>query len=48
MADTLVRVKIHEDLSRLERWAERNLLKFNNARCGVLHLRRNNAMHQYR
>ncbi|KFV74425.1 hypothetical protein N308_04931, partial [Struthio camelus australis] len=37
-----------KDLDRLERWAERNLLKFNKGKCKVLHLGRNNPMHQYR
>ncbi|KFV88344.1 hypothetical protein N308_15618, partial [Struthio camelus australis] len=36
------------DLERLERWVERNLLKFNKGKCKVLHLGRNNPMHQYR
>ncbi|KFV78380.1 hypothetical protein N308_05538, partial [Struthio camelus australis] len=36
------------DLDRLERWAERNLLKFNKGKCKVLHLGGNNPMHQDR
>jgi len=39
---------IQQILNRLETWAERNLMKFNKGKCRVLHLGRNNPMHQYR
>ena len=39
---------IQRELDRLESWTETNLRKYNKGKCRVLHLGRNNAMHQYR
>ncbi|GAB0183353.1 mitochondrial enolase superfamily member 1 [Grus japonensis] len=37
---------IQQDMDRLESWAKRNQVKFNKGECRVLHLGRNNPMHQ--
>lgn len=38
---------MQRDLNRLEKWAEKNLMKFNKVKCKVLPLGRNNAVQQY-
>jgi len=39
---------IQHDLNSLESWMERNLMNLNKGKCRILHLGRNNPMHQYR
>ncbi|GAB0209054.1 mitochondrial enolase superfamily member 1 [Grus japonensis] len=39
---------IQRDLGRLERWARANRMKFNKAKCKVLHVGRRNPKHDYR
>ena len=38
---------VQRDLDSLEKQALRNLMKFHKEKCKVLHLGRNNSMHQY-
>ncbi|KAK4810524.1 hypothetical protein QYF61_004487 [Mycteria americana] len=38
---------IQRDLNRLQKWVDRNFMKFNKEKCKVLHLGRNSPMHHY-
>ncbi|KAJ7405909.1 hypothetical protein WISP_136854 [Willisornis vidua] len=41
-------VALQKDFDRLEKWTEKNCLKFHKGKCRVLHLGKNNSKHQHR
>lgn len=48
-ADTLKdHAAIQRDINRLEKWDDRNLMKFKKRKSKILHPGRNNTKHQYK
>jgi len=42
------RVAIQRDFDKFKRWAHVNLMRFNKAKCSILHLSRDNSRYIYR